>query len=88
MFTDTSRYAKWALAVLVGALLAGFSLAAPAELGPGPQSAEAAFLKQVQKVLAADAQAGDLFGGSVAVSGDTAVVGAILEDGGAGDPLR
>ncbi len=37
MFTNTSRYAKWALAVLVGALLAAFSVATPA----GPERAEA-----------------------------------------------
>ncbi|MCP4426869.1 MAG: hypothetical protein GY803_20465 [Chloroflexi bacterium] len=35
---------------------------------------------------ASDAQASDLFGGSVAVSGDTAVIGASFEDGGAGNP--
>ena len=37
---------------------------------------------EVKKLTASDAQAGDLFGYSVAVSGDTAVVGAIREDAG------
>jgi hypothetical protein len=36
---------------------------------------------EVKKLTASDAQDGDWFGGSVAVSGDTAVVGAIYEDG-------
>ncbi|KAA3664513.1 MAG: hypothetical protein DWQ04_05355 [Chloroflexi bacterium] len=35
---------------------------------------------------ASDAQERDWFGGAVAVSGDTAVIGATGEDGGAGDP--
>jgi hypothetical protein len=39
------------------------------------------------KLVAPDAQAFDEFGFSVAISGDYAVVGARLEDGGAGDPL-
>ena len=38
-------------------------------------------------VRASDAQASDEFGFSVAISGDTAIVGASSEDGGAGDPL-
>jgi hypothetical protein len=37
---------------------------------------------------ASDAQAHDHFGESVSISGDTLVVGAWAEDGGAGDPLR
>ncbi len=37
---------------------------------------------EVVKLTASDAQASDLFGGSVAVSGDTAVVGACCEDAG------
>ena len=40
---------------------------------------------EVKKLTASDAQAGDLFGRSVAVSGDTAVVGADREDGGTSD---
>ena len=39
---------------------------------------------EVNKLLASDAQAGDNFGESVAVSGDAAVVGAYLEDAGGG----
>jgi hypothetical protein len=41
-----------------------------------------------QSILrASDAQASDYFGYAVAVSGDTAVIGAYREDGGAGDPI-
>ena len=40
-----------------------------------------------QKILhASDNAIGDLFGGSVSISGDTLVVGAFYEDGGTGDP--
>jgi hypothetical protein len=42
---------------------------------------------EVKKLTASDTQAGDWFGYSVAISGDTAVVGARKEDGGPGDPL-
>ena len=42
---------------------------------------------RVLKLTAGDAQAGDFFGTSVAVSGDTIAVGAFGEDGGPGDPL-
>ena len=38
----------------------------------------------MKKLLASAAQAGDLFGESVAISGDSAVVGAIFEDAGGG----
>jgi hypothetical protein len=41
----------------------------------------------VAKLTASDAQTVDFFGGSVAISGDTVVVGAVQEDGGPGDPL-
>ena len=44
-------------------------------------STEAAPTDEVKKLTASDAQADDQFGGSVAVSGDTAVVGAEYEDG-------
>ena len=37
---------------------------------------------EAKKVTASDAQAGDLFGGSVSISGDTIVVGAFFEDAG------
>jgi len=40
----------------------------------------------VKKLAASDAQPGDNFGSSVAIHGDTIVVGAQWEDGGAGDP--
>ncbi|MCH7488604.1 MAG: FG-GAP repeat protein [Chloroflexi bacterium] len=72
--------ALFALAALGFALLLG-----PAGFGPEPQSAEAALLSEVKKLLASDAQAQDSFGLSVAVSGDTAVVGAWGEDAGGGD---
>ena len=65
-----------ALALLMG-LLSG-----PTGFDPGEQSAEAALLSEVKKLTASDAQAGDVFGWSVAVSGDTAVVGAYGEDAG------
>jgi hypothetical protein len=38
------------------------------------------------KLMAPDAEEGDQFGGSVAVSGDYAIVGARCENGGGGDP--
>jgi len=43
---------------------------------------------QQQILHASDKQADDYFGISVSVSGDTLVVGAAYEDGGAGDPVR
>ena len=42
---------------------------------------------EVTILRASDAQAVDFFGSSVSISGDTLVVGAYFEDGGAGDPL-
>ncbi len=73
----------------VGALLllvvAATLLSGPSGFGPEPQSAEAAFLSEVKKLLASDAQANDLFGASVAVSGDIAVVGAYWEDAAGSD---
>jgi len=69
------------LAIIVAAGL----LFGPAGLRPEPQSAEAAFLSEVKKLLASDAQPFDQFGFRVAVSGDTAVVGAYGEDAGTGN---
>ena len=70
------------LAVKVCALLvliaAGGLPSGPAGFGPEPQSAEAALLSEVKKLLASDAHVDDEFGISVAVSGDTAVVGTFL----------
>ena len=40
---------------------------------------------EVQKLLASDAQSGDYFGYSVSLSGDRAVVGAVIEDAGGGN---
>ena len=65
---------RGAIAVLL--VIAGGLFSGPAGLGPEPQSAEAALLSEVKKLLASDAQEFDTFGISVAVSGDTAVVGA------------
>ena len=41
-----------------------------------PSSANAGWFSEVKKLTAADAQDNDLFGWSVAISGDTAIVGA------------
>ena len=50
-----------------------------------PHDTEAESLNEVKKLTASDAQAQDKFGSSVAVSGDTAVVGAGAEDAGGTD---
>ena len=76
------RGAIVALAVIVTVAIV---LSGPAGFGRSGQSAEAAFLSEVKKLLASDAEAGDRFGYSVAVSGDTAVVGARSEDAGGND---
>ena len=65
---------RGAIAVLL--VIAGGLFSGPAGFGPEPQSAEAALLSEVKKLLASGAQEFDTFGISVAVSGDTAVVGA------------
>ena len=49
-----------------------------------PGSTEATSRHQVKKLLASDAEAADIFGWSVAVSGDPAVVGAVGGFGGSG----
>jgi hypothetical protein len=69
------------IVVALGAAL----LFGPVGFGPGDQSAHATLLSEVKKLLASDAQAVDLFGVSVAVSGDTAVVGALFEDAAGSD---
>ena len=71
---------RGAIAVLL--VIAGGLFSGPAGFGPEPQSAEAALLSEVKKLLASDAQESDAFGISVAVSGDTAVVGAPQESAG------
>ncbi len=68
-------------AALVFIIAAGL-LFGPAGLSPEPRSAEATNLNEIKKLLASDAQIFDEFGWSVAVSGDTAVVGAYQEDAG------
>ena len=67
------------LVALLVLVVAGLLFSGPG-LRSDPQSAEAAALSEVQKLLASDAQAGDRLGFSVAISGDTAVVGAWQED--------
>jgi hypothetical protein len=42
---------------------------------------------QIRKIYASDVAVADSFGYSVALSNDTAIIGAIREDGGAGDPV-
>ncbi|MCH7811779.1 MAG: FG-GAP repeat protein, partial [Chloroflexi bacterium] len=74
----TARLALLALLVIIAVGL----LSGPAGLSPEPRSAEAALLSEVKKLTASDAQAGDQFGWSVAVSGETIVVGALGEDAG------
>ena len=49
-------------------LIAGLALALP-------DSAQATSLNEIKKLTASDAQAEDFYGFSVAISGDTAVVG-------------
>ena len=60
--------------VATGALLSG-----PAGFRHEPQSAEATNLSEIKKLTASAAGAGDQFGFSMAVSGNTAVVGAVFE---------
>ncbi len=47
-----------------------------------PESTAAASFNEVKKLTASDAEAGDFLGKSVAISGDTAIVGAWKEDAG------
>ena len=56
-------------------LLAAFAL---------PSSASAASLSEIKNLTASDAQVGALFGTSVGIDGDTAIVGAMLADIGGG----
>ncbi len=76
---DTASRFRWlralALLAIVLALLAGV-------LWNAPGGSAALNWDEVKKLLASDAQAGDFFGISVAVSGDTAVVGAFHEGAG------
>ncbi len=82
--TTVSFLVRGAMAALVVIVAVGL-LFGPAGFGPEPQSVEAALLSEVKKLLASDAEAGDEFGRSVAVSGDTAVVGADHEGAGGTD---
>ncbi|MCH8920375.1 MAG: FG-GAP repeat protein, partial [Chloroflexi bacterium] len=76
------RFSRILAGVIGGGLLLLISLlSGPAGIGPEPQSAEAA-LAEVLKLTASDAQASVEFGFSVAVDGDTAVVGAFRESAG------
>jgi hypothetical protein len=53
-----------------------------------PLTVDPLLFSEVRILRASDAQAGDEYGYSVAISGDTLLVGAPFEDGGAGDPLN
>jgi hypothetical protein len=70
--------------VLLGLVTSGGATLATATADV-PSAASSLPLQAILR--ASDTQAGDSFGFAVAVSGDTAVVGAYAEDGGAGDPL-
>ena len=72
MLLDVVRSRAWKLVVLAG-LAVALALASP-------DSTAATSLNEVKKLRASDAEAGDLFGLSVAVSGDSAVVGALKPD--------
>ena len=61
--------------VLLIGLIAGLALTLP-------DTTEAASLNEIKKLTASDAQAGDVFGRSVAIDGNTSVVGACCEDTG------
>ncbi len=78
-FTTVPFLVRGAIVALLFVIAAGLLLG-PVGLTPEPQSAEATFLNEVKKLLASDAEAADNFGQSVAVSGDTAIVGATYED--------
>ena len=75
---------KLLLALLAFTALASALLFGPAGFRPGPQSAEAAFLSEIKKLLASDAQASDNFGISVAPGGAPAIAGARLQDAAGG----
>ena len=77
--TTVPYFFRGAIVALVFIVAAGL-LFGSAGLRPEPRSAEATNLNEIRKLLASDAQASDNFGFSVAVSGDTAVVGAFRED--------
>ena len=63
-------------------VLAGLVMALALAL---PDTTQATTYNEIKKLTASDAEAGDLFGGRVAVSGDTAAVGARFEDAGGED---
>ena len=64
----------------IAALLLAIAVSGLFGSDSSPRSAEAAFLPEVMKLIASDAEAADGFGISVAVSGDTTVVGAFQEE--------
>ncbi len=68
------------IAGLIVLVVTGTLMASQALIGPSSPTAEATNLNELKKLLASDAQPDDEFGYSVAVSGDTAVVGAHRED--------
>ena len=86
LLTMSPSLIRGAFAVMVFMIVIGL-LFGPTGLRHEPQSAEAALFNEFKKLLASDAEAGDRFGISAAVSADTAVVGAYVEDGGATAPV-
>ena len=73
---------------LIVVITAAVLLTVPAGFRPELQSVEAALLSEVKKLTASDAEGSDEFVSSVAVSGDTAVVGALAEDAGGSAATR
>ena len=70
---------KFLLALVTFTAMGGALLFGPVGFRHEPQGAEASLPSEVKKLLASDAEFFDLFGLSVAVSGDIAVVGASVE---------
>ncbi|MCI0850375.1 MAG: FG-GAP repeat protein, partial [Chloroflexi bacterium] len=64
----------------IAALLVLIALVGAAGIKSEQRPVEAALLSELRKLTASDAEEYDVFGASVAVSGDTAVIGAVGED--------
>ena len=86
MFSRSFSFTAAARALLV--LSAVGLLLGPAGFGADDQSAQAALFNEVKKLLASDAQSGDGFGFRVAISGNTAIVGAAGNSAGAAYVLQ
>ncbi|RMF71553.1 MAG: hypothetical protein D6744_17805, partial [Planctomycetota bacterium] len=61
---------------VLGGVLLGVCIGGPA----APAHAQGCMPAEAAKLLASDGAAFDVFGGSVSISGDTAVIGAYLDD--------